>query len=741
MRAKKRFSLIFFCIVLFLYFYANREVLKKEELPILLHEELPSYFDSWIHELSQTNPEIGPSLALRSHSDIPDGDSRKSNFQSAITKKCRMETCFDFSKCRNGFKVYIYPEVDVEENEVRSALYQKIIDVVNESRYNTSDPNDACLFITTIDTLSRDRGSDDYVTNVPLKLRSLKYWNGGRNHLIFNLYSGSWPHYVEDDLGFDSGEAILAKASMSVTTMRPGFDISIPLFPKTHPKRGREQGAMKENKFPVNKKYLLAFKGKRYVHGIGSDTRNSLHHLHNDKDVIMLTTCQHGKYWEKWKDERCDEDNALYSKYDYQLLLLNSSFCLIPRGRRLGTFRFLEALQAGCIPVLLSNGWALPFEEVIDWSKAAILANEQLLYELPDIVRSISESKAFIFRQQTQILWEQYFSSIEKIVFTTFEIIRQRLPTQQFHDGLVWNTSPGALLTQNNLSDSLRHYPFHYDIYGISPQDEFTAIIYSQMSHSVTGNSPIYRLLRSIARSQYVTEIIVIWCNDKVTPQQVRWPSFSRIRFTIIHSPGVMQRFRLFKEIHTEAILSLDEDVVLTTDEIDFAFQVWKDFPDRIVGYPARSHYWDEFKNNWGYTSKWTNDYSIVLTGAAFYHKYYNYLYTEWLGPTMLKTVEQSNNCEDILMNFLVSHVTRQSPIKVTQRKHYKEQSATRTFSRSPWNDPDHFTQRQVCLNTFVALFGYMPLVRSNLRLDPILFKDPVSNLRKKYRQIELVES
>ena len=71
-----------------------------------------------------------------------------------------------------------------------------------------------------------------------------------------------------------------------------------------------------------------------------------------------------------------------------------------------------------------------------------------------------------------------------------------------------------------------------------------------------------------------------------------------------------------------------------------------------------------------------------MLTGAAFYHKYYNYLYTEWLGPTMLKTVEQSNNCEDILMNFLVSHVTHQSPIKVTQRKHYKEQSATRTFSR-----------------------------------------------------------
>lgn len=62
-------------------------------------------------------------------------------------------------------------------------------------------------------------------------------------------------------------------------------------------------------------------------------------------------------------------------------------------------------------------------------------------------------------------------------------------------------------------------------------------------------------------------------------------------------------------------------------------------------------------------------------------------------------------------------------------------------FYRSPWNDPDHFIQRQTCLNTFAAVFGYMPLIRSNMRLDPVLFKDPVSNLRKKYRKIELVGS
>lgn len=730
MQAKKRYLLVLLSCAFLAYCYFGGYRLKSEQgVDEVAYVSLPSY--SGLQD-QLYDKDLDPSPRSRRR----DGLS------------CRMETCFDFSKCREDFKVYVYPADEEAIAGVASPTvtpsYQKVLSVIQDSRYYTPDPTQACLFVLAIDTLDRDTLSADFVRNVPARLQKLKLWNGGVNHVIFNLYSGTWPDYAEENLGFDPGKAILAKASMSLTHFRPGFDVSIPLFHKNHPERGGEPGHVLTNNFPVSKKYLLAFKGKRYVHGIGSETRNSLYHLHNERDIVLVTTCRHGKSWKENKDQRCDEDNAEYDRYDYEVLLQNATFCLVPRGRRLGSFRFLEALKAGCIPVLLSNGWALPFAQVIDWRQAVIWADERLLLQVPDIVRSVSATKVLALRQQTQILWERYFSSIEKIVFTTLEIIRERLPRQPCREGLVWNTAPGGLVTLPDFSDAWRHYPFHLSALGATPGDAFTAVIYSQLGAAAIASStaPLYKLIRNVAKSSHVARIVVLWASEKVPPPRVRWPQTpASVSLTILPVSGasIGRRFRPHPLVQTSAVLSLDEDCQITTDEVDFAFAVWRSFPDRIVGYPARSHYWDDAKGTWGYTSKWTNDYSIVLTGAAFYHRYYNFLYTHWLSPLLHKTVEQSQNCEDILMNFLVSHVTRRPPIKVTQRKQYKEQPSSGT--RSPWNDPDHFIQRQTCLNTFAAVFGYMPLLRSSMRLDPVLFKDPVSNKRKKYHQIEMVGS
>lgn len=244
---------------------------------------------------------------------VPTSPRDKRDAVSGVYKgrMCRMDSCFDFSLCKkNGFKVYVYPQ---EKGEKISESYQNILASIEGSRFYTSDPGQACLFVLSLDTLDRDQLSPQYVHNLKAKLQNLNLWNDGRNHLIFNLYSGTWPNYTED-LGFDIGQAMLAKASISTENFRPNFDVSIPLFSKDHPRTGGERGYLKYNSIPPFRKYMLVFKGKRYLTGIGSDTRNALYHVHNSEDVVLLTTCKHGKDWQKHKDARCDRDNAEYDK-------------------------------------------------------------------------------------------------------------------------------------------------------------------------------------------------------------------------------------------------------------------------------------------------------------------------------------------------------------------------------------------------------------------------------------------
>ncbi|XP_030267687.1 exostosin-1c [Sparus aurata] len=657
---------------------------------------------------------------------------------SAIYKdsRCRMETCFDFTRCRRrgreGFRVYIYPS---EKNDRVSESYRKILTSIGESRYYTSDPREACLFVLGIDTLDRDQLSGQFVPNVDERIRGYPLWNDGRNHLIFNLYSGTWPNYTED-LGFNIGQAILAKASLNTEHFRPGFDVSIPLFSKDHPQKGGERGWLVRNTIPPRRKYLLMFKGKRYLTGIGSDTRNALHHIHNGKDIVSLTTCRHGKDWEKHKDARCDHDNLEYERFDYQELLHNSTFCLVPRGRRLGSFRFLESLQAACIPVLLSNGWELPFSDVIQWNQAVIEGDERLLLQVPSTVRAVGNERVLALRQRTQMLWEAYFSSVDKIVLTTLEIIKDRVFSHISRNKYMWNSLPGGLLVLPEYSTHLAHFPFYYLGLGVSPGQEFTAVIHA-VSPLVSQSQPIMKLLQVVSKSKYCSQIIILWNSEKPPPSRSKWPPMP-VPLTVTDGRRkTTSRFLPHVAIETEAVLSLDEDTVLLTSEVNFAFLVWRSFPERIVGYPPRSHFWDPLKRAWGYTSKWTNDYSIVLTGAAFYHRYYHYLFSHYLPQSLRTLVDRTSNCEDILMNFLVSAVTHLPPIKVAQRKQYKELPSPQGTKSVPWANPEHFNQRQECVNTFANWFGYMPLVHSQFRLDPVLFKDQVSVLRKKYKDLE----
>ena len=271
----------------------------------------------------QDRAELEPSSFLdRKEEGSSPASSRERHFHSRLggpasrhDARCRMDLCFNFTKCVGEFKIYLY-RVPHAEGERTTPSFDKFVSSLQRSKYITNDPDKACLFVPIIDVLDRDVLSPEHVLTkeqVDTALGNSPHWNGGLNNLIFNLFSGTFPKYSEY-LDFDTGKAILAKASLSLKSYRPNFDVSLPLIGKSHPERSGVPAALKRNGnlFPLRRKYLLTFKGKRYVYGVGSETRNALGYLHNGKDSILLTTCEHGTSWAAVQDWRCAGDNKVY---------------------------------------------------------------------------------------------------------------------------------------------------------------------------------------------------------------------------------------------------------------------------------------------------------------------------------------------------------------------------------------------------------------------------------------------
>ncbi|ERE83779.1 exostosin-like 1 [Cricetulus griseus] len=462
------------------------------------------------------------------------------------------------------------------------------------------------------------------------------------------------------------GQAMVAEASPSLDIFRPGFDVALPYLPEAHPLQGGAPGQLQQHS-PQPGATLLAVaeeKGRWRI----TDTHAS--------------TCPWGKH--------CEQDPGLHQTHPGETLP-NATFCLIP-GHRSAASSLLQALQ-----VLTA-------------------------------LRDMLPSKILSLRQQTQFLWTAYFSSVEKVIHTTLEIIQDRIWGTSAHPSLMWNSPPGALLALPTFSTSLKDFPFYHLQQGSSPESSFSALIWVGVS-----SEPLLKLIQVVAGSRYCAQILILWSSEKPPPD--RWPE-TTVPLTVIEGRRkASDRFFPYGDISTNVILSLDAHSTLSTSEVDFAFVVWQSFPERMVGFLTQNHFWDEARGAWGYSTEMANEFSMVLTTAVFYHRYYHTLFTHSLPKALRTMADDTPTCVDILMNFLVATVTKLPPIKVPYGRQHQE--AVPLAAEGPGPVPEPQPLAQDCFSRVAAGFGHMPLVSSRVRLEPVLFKDPVSVQRKKYRSLE----
>ncbi|XP_016084591.1 exostosin-like 3 isoform X2 [Sinocyclocheilus grahami] len=250
---------------------------------------------------------------------------------------------------------------------------------------------------------------------------------------------------------------------------------------------------------------------------------------------------------------------------------------------------------------------------------------------------------------------------------------------------------------------------------GNVPREQFTVVMLTYEREEVLMNS-----LERLNGLPYLNKVVVVWNSPKPPSDDLLWPDIG-LPIVVVRTEknSLNNRFLPWDAVETEAILSIDDDAHLRHDEIMFGFRVWREARDRIVGFPGRFHAWDVNHQSWLYNSNYSCELSMVLTGAAFFHKYYAYLYSYVMPQAIRDMVDEYINCEDIAMNFLVSHITRKPPIKVTSRWTFRCPGCPQALS----HDDSHFHERHKCINFFVKVYGYMPLLYTQFRVDSVLFK------------------
>ena len=638
------------------------------------------------------------------------GGEETSDDDSLRPSSCHFHTCFDVLRCglaeSGRIGVHISPPSGriVDATTGRLALdstpsrqFAELLLAVESSPYYESNPDAACLVLPAVDTLNERRVDRRRVESV---LRALPAWNRGVNHLLFNM--------IGESAGV--GLSLVAGAGFTRTTYRIGYDVAIPVF---HPVRVENPDEIVKRAWSTERPLLITALSPVDEHRI-KDMKAADPGL-----VEIVRKCNPNEN----KRIFCVDGHGPIPYPEY---LSKSSYCLV-----LSMSHLLDAMMMGCIPVILEDDfYVLPFSEVLDWKKASVTVLEEDVSQLVSILERVPPTVMKSMSIQTYFLWKTYMSSMEKIALTTLKIINDRVFTHAAWQHEDWNSSPD-MERHPDANRVTRPPPLFIPLK--PPQvDGFTAVILTYNRLEM-----LFKVIACVSQARSLSKVVIVWNNQDVSPPKSDlWPSISKPLVVVQTTANHLgNRFYPHAAIETEAVLNIDDDLfMLSGDELEFGYQVWREFPERLVGYPGRMHTWDKKSKTWKYEPEWVNEVSMVLSGAAFHHKFYSHAYTYMMPRAIRDWVDDHMNCEDIAINFLVSSYSRQPPIKVTPRKKFKCMNCT--AKESLWSDPGHFHERNICFNHFVNVFGRMPLKAVEFRADPVLFKDNLPDYLKRYPSV-----
>ena len=119
------------------------------------------------------------------------------------------------------------------------------------------------------------------------------------------------------------------------------------------------------------------------------------------RDVLIESTDS----YQHWNSDPAYQDHRVRGQERYAKVLQQSSFFLCPRGAGASSIRLFEVMQAGAVPVIVSDRW-IPNAD-IPWHKFALFVRERDLPNLDTIIRRRA-AEAPHRAKQARHAWEKY---------------------------------------------------------------------------------------------------------------------------------------------------------------------------------------------------------------------------------------------------------------------------------------------------------------------------------------------
>lgn len=211
--------------------------------------------------------------------------------------------------------------------------------------------------------------------------------------------------------------------------------------------------------------------------------------------------------------------------------------------------------------------------------------------------------------------------------------------------------------------------------------------------------------IKHYSRCSSLKEIVVIW-NKGTPPVSSDFDSAVPVRVRVEEANSLSNRFKLDPLIKTRAVLELDDDIMMTCDDVERGFKVWRDHPDRIVGFYPRLVDGTPLEYRPEKYARSKRGYNMILTGAAFldskfaFEKYWSEEAKEGRG-----VVEKLFNCEDVLLNYLYANASSSTNVEYVKPAWAIDTSKFSGVAISR-NTNSHYQVRSECLMKFSSMFG-----------------------------------